>query len=129
MQKGEVPEDVLRFIERRIDSVPHLEALLLLWKNPAVAWTEGDISARVYVSRDQAQAILRDLARHGLINVTSEVPNLYSYNVAWDESQLMDKVATTYRRHLVRLAELIHEKAGSEAVRDFARAFKFKAED
>ncbi|MEO6078875.1 MAG: hypothetical protein ABIQ86_03745 [Steroidobacteraceae bacterium] len=129
MLEGEFPDDVLRFIERRIDSVPHLESLLLLWENPAVAWTESDISARVYVSRDQAQSILRDLARHGLINVTSDVSNRYSYNVAWDELHLMDKVAKTYRKHLVRLAELIHVKAGSEAVRDFARAFKFKTED
>jgi hypothetical protein len=64
MNRSGIPDEVLRFIERRIDSVPHLEALLLLWENPARTWTVGDISARVYVSLDQAQTLLRDLARN-----------------------------------------------------------------
>jgi hypothetical protein len=129
MHRGEVPEDVLRFIERRIDSVPHLEALLLLWENPAVSWAEGDIAARVYVSRERAQTVLRDLVRHGLIAFSGESPERYTYNSAWDDNQLMKKVAVTYRRHLVDLAGLIHTKAASGAVQDFARAFRLKSED
>jgi hypothetical protein len=128
MPPGEFPEEVLRFIERRIDSVPHLESLLLLWENPSVAWSDADIAARVYVSREQGQAVLRDLARHGLIAAVGEAPERYAYNSAWDESQLMSKVATAYRGHLVFLAGLIHQKSGSKAVRDFARAFQFKSE-
>jgi hypothetical protein len=38
----------------------------------------------------------------------------------------MGKVAASYRRYLVDLAGLIHMKAASQAVRDFARAFHFK---
>ncbi|MEO8307837.1 MAG: hypothetical protein ABI616_07330 [Pseudomonadota bacterium] len=129
MPKGDIPEEVLRFIERRIDSVPHLESLLLLWEKPTASWAEGDIAARVYISREQAQGVLRDLARHGLISVTSQVPDRYSYNTAWDESNLMDKVAASYRTHVVNLAVMIHSRPSSEAVRDFARAFQFKAED
>lgn len=129
MPRAELPEDVLRFIERRIDSVPHLEALLLLWENPAVSWTDGDIAARVYVSRERAQHVLQDLARHGLIAASDLSPDRYEYNIAWDENQLMTKVASTYRRHLVDLARLIHTKTASEAVREFARAFQLKSED
>lgn len=129
MKSGELPEDVLRFIERRIDSVPHLESLLLLWENPAARWSDIEIAARVYVSREQAQGILQDLARHGLIAASGGVPESYSYNTAWDEQKLMNRVADSYRRHLVDLAGLIHAKAGSQAVRDFARAFQFKNED
>jgi predicted ArsR family transcriptional regulator len=127
MQRVEFPEEVLRFIERRIDSVPHLETLLLLWEKPATEWSESDIAARVYISSEKARSVLQDLARHGLI--TAGPSERYSYNTTWDESRLMDKVAASYRSHLVRLAGLIHAKAGSQAVRDFARAFHFKTED
>jgi len=129
MQRNKLPEDVLRFIERRIDTVPHLEALLLLWEDSTVAWTESEIAARVYVSRERAQAVLQDLARHDLISVSPQSADRYVYNTAWDEANLMQKVATTYRRHLVDLARIIHTKSASEAVREFARAFQLKSED
>jgi hypothetical protein len=41
----------------------------------------------------------------------------------------MQQVAACYRRQLVHVASLIHAKAASEAVRDFARAFQLKRED
>lgn len=131
MQRREIPEEVLRFIERRIDSVPHLEALLLLRENPAKSWSDGEVAARVYVSRERAQVILADLLRHGLIAVAAPpaTATLYAYNGTWDEEHLMDKVAAAYGKQLVHVASLIHEKAASEAVRDFARAFRLKDKD
>jgi predicted transcriptional regulator len=129
LQPGEYPEEVLRFIERRIASVPHLEALLLLWENPGVSWADTDVATRVYIGREHAQIVLQELAQSGLIAATGDSPGRYSYNPEWDEEQLMEKVATTYRRHLVHVASLIHAKAGSKAVRDFARAFQMKREE
>jgi predicted ArsR family transcriptional regulator len=127
MSRNDIPEEVLRFIERRIDSVPHMEALLLLWEAPARQWSDAEIAARVYVSSEQARKVLTDLARSGLIDQSA--PAGFVYNCAWDESNLMKKVAAAYRRHLVHVSGLIHAKSASEAVRDFARAFQFKPED
>ena len=129
MRRSEIPEEVLRFIERRIDSVPHLEALLILWEAPSESWTDVGIGARVYISADRARSVLADLARNGLIIAASSVPERYTYNTSWDESQLMSKVATAYRQHLVHLSKLIHAKAASAAVLDFARAFELKDKD
>lgn len=126
MPRTEIPQDVLEFIARRIDSVPHLEALLLMWEQPQKVWTEDEISRRVYVNHEQAESILRDTARHGFIAASTDTPKGYYYNPAWDRAQLMPKVASTYRQHLVHMAELIHSKAASAAVEEFARAFKFK---
>jgi len=129
MRRGEIPEEVLRFIERRIDSVPHLETLLLLWENSARSWGDAEIAARVYISVDQARGVLADLARNGLIAPDTAAPERYTYNAAWDEGKLIEKIAATYRQHLVHLSEVIHAKAASPAVRDFARAFQFKTEE
>jgi hypothetical protein len=127
MPRNDIPQEVLHFIERRIDSVPHIEALLLLWGAPTRQWTDSEIAARVYVSSDQARTILAGLARSGLIMQCA--PEGFTYNPAWDETRLMDKVATAYRGHLVLLSSLIHAKSASLAVQDFARAFQFKLEN
>lgn len=129
MQRADISDDVLDFIARRIDSVPHLEALLLFWEDSAATWTEEEVSKRVYVSPEHSRVILQDLARHGLISASTEHANRYRYEPGWDEAQVMPKVAATYRRHLVRVAGLIHTKASSGAVQEFARAFKFKQKD
>lgn len=129
MQRVEISEEVLDFIARRIESVPHLEALLLFWEQPDAVWTHADIAARVYVSRDKAREILQDLRRHSFIAESPEVRDGWCYQRAWDETGLMAKVAESYRRHLVRVAEMIHAKAESSSVHEFARAFKFKQKD
>jgi len=123
----ELPEDIVRFILDRIDSVPHMEALLLLWETPEKTWTEVEIARRVYVSVDVARAILQDLAGRKLAAVRAESGAGYRYDSAWDPTGAeMAAVARTYRQQLVRVASLIHSK-GSPALRDFARAFQFKS--
>lgn len=130
MEEEQLPPDVLRFIVDRIDSVPHLEALLLLWESAGKGWTEQEIAARVYVGGDTARGVLEALEQRGLIRAEALADEAgeprYVYDPAWDESgQLMPKVATTYRRQLVRVAKAIHAKA-SPSVQEFARAFQLK---
>lgn len=122
----DISETVLRFISERIDTVPQLEALLLLWQEPGKSWTAEEIARRVYVSPETARQILRSLQARQL--ATDEDGPCYRYSAAWDGSgTLMAEVASTYRRHLVRIATFIHSGA-SASVRDFARAFDFKKE-
>jgi hypothetical protein len=125
MDRPELPTDVLVFIEGQIDTVPHLEALLLLWESAPEPWGADEIAARIYVSPDSAAQILRDLARRNLASAVTEGAR-FAYDSAWDaRGELMAKVAAAYRRNLIFVAELIHSKA-SAAVREFARAFEIK---
>ncbi len=125
----ELHPDVVRFVEERIESVPHLEALLLLCESAAASWTVDQVAARLYVSVDRAQAILddlrkQDLARSERIDATLR----YRYDTAWDPGgEQMKRIGEAYRRQLARVATLIHARA-STAVRDFARAFVIKKE-
>lgn len=128
-QANDIPDDILQFIARRIDSVPHLESLLLLWENPAKLWTVEDVAGRIYVSRDRTKSILQELARHGLIMEVAQPGHEFKYDPSWDEAQLMSKVSAVYRRHLVYVASLIHTKSSSESVKEFARAFQFTKKD
>lgn len=127
MSLTQVPQRVLQFLAERIDSVPQLEALLLMWQEQERSWTPEEIGARVYVSGDTSRLILQGLERHQLI-VAEGKPPAYRYSGAWDTTgDLMAEVATQYRRHLVQVATLIHSGASS-SVREFARAFDLKKE-
>ena len=125
MNAPDIPERVLQFIADKIDTVPELETLLLLWQDTNKHWDADEISARVYVPRETASLILRSLHQRGLAAQDS-LSATYRYSANWDTSgTLMEEVATVYRRHLIQVSTFIHSGA-SRSVRDFARAFDLK---
>ena len=127
MERPELPADVQRFIADQIDTVPHLEALLLLWEGAPASWSTEQLAARIYVSPDDGERILADLRRRKLVRTSDEEPARYAYDPAWDTGDLMAHVAAAYRQDLIRVARFIHAKASS-SVREFARAFEIKKE-
>ena len=120
-------EDVNRFIINEIETVPHLEALLLLWNTRPQRWSTEKLSERLFVSPDAARGIMDDLSRRRLVNSSEEAEEYYYESGSEDRDDLIEAVDRTYRRELVRISNLIHAKAPS-AVREFARAFKFTKE-
>lgn len=126
MNSPDIPARVLQFVAERIDTVPHLEALLLMWESPERLWTEDELATRIYVSRQVAALILQSLQRQQLVTVEVAPPTQYRYNAQWDPTgEIIPEVAASYRRHLVPIATFIHSRA-STAVREFARAFDLK---
>jgi hypothetical protein len=125
----ELHPDVVRFIEERIDTVPHLEALLLVWESRSQRWRPEQMAARLYVAPDKAASILADLVRRQLARGGEDESGPYiEYDAAWDtDGARMAQVAASYRQQLLQVATLIHAKA-STAVHDFARAFRIKKE-
>jgi hypothetical protein len=120
------PEDVaLRFIFENIETVPQLEALLLIWQNSTRTWTAEELAARIYVGSTDAKNILDELRRRGLATHDPDT-EAFQYASDWDPTNaLMRRVAETYARNLVGIARMIHSK-GSASVREFARAFQIK---
>ena len=129
MTAGAIDPAVERFLLDSIDTVPHLEALLLLFKSPTTAWTDVELAARIYVNEKQASGILEDLTRRSLIARIEQHPARYQYMPrSAEQSALLDQVAQSYRTQLVQLTRFIHSNA-SGSVRDFARAFRLKDKD
>jgi DNA-binding MarR family transcriptional regulator len=120
--------DAYDFILQYIDSVPHLEALMLLWNSRPVGWTSEDLATRLYIPSEKVGDLLRDLVRRRWITESHSSPARYSYFPGSEEQdEMMRQVDAAYRRDLVRISTMIHSKAPS-AVREFARAFRFKKE-
>lgn len=124
--KPQGESEVYEFIREHIESVPHLEAVLLLWNSRPQPWSAENLTKRLYIAKQHVHLILDDLIREGFVALVPGTPESYVYNsVSFDQDQLMAAVDATYRREVVRIANLIHSRPPS-AVRDFARAFRFK---
>ena len=119
--------DVYEYILEKIESVPHLEAIILLWNSRPVGWSPDELASRLYVPSERAVEIVRDLMRQQLAQQTAPgPPPRFSYLPRNDEqNEWMFRVDTAYRREIVRISTMLHSKA-SLSVREFARAFRFK---
>ena len=118
--------DVYGYILEKIDAVPHLEAVILLWNSRPVGWTAEELASRLYLPADNVVQILKDLVRQQLVQQTSSPPPKYSYLPRdAEQDEWMYKVDVAYRRELVRVSTMLHSKT-SASVREFARAFRIK---
>jgi hypothetical protein len=122
---GRRPVD--EFILREIGTVPHLEALLLIWRFRPRPWSLEEMAKALYLDRKATNGILDDLARRSLIVSMSGDRRTWEYKADADRDRLLALVDEAYSHELIRISRMIHTKAPA-AVREFARAFKFRKE-
>ncbi|HZB88143.1 MAG TPA: hypothetical protein VE291_05760 [Terracidiphilus sp.] len=115
-----------RFVLEQIDSVPHLEALLLLFNSRPKTWSTEEMAKSLYVRNEVASKILDSLLHRKLVAASHEKSDLFFYS-SDDEARnaMLQDVDAIYRKEVVRISSMIHSKA-SAGVRDFARAFRLK---
>jgi hypothetical protein len=100
------------FILNKMDTVPHLEVLMLLWNSRPVGWTYAELGTRIYIAPEKLGELLRDLVRMQLIAESSAEPPRFSYVPRTSEQdELMRMVDTAHRQDLVRISTMIHAKA------------------
>jgi hypothetical protein len=121
MADGLVPNDVLEFIRRHIDSVAQLEALLLLRANANEEWDAAKAAKRLYTTEQDIADVLARLCADGFLVCKD---NVYRYECAPEQRQKVDRLASVYSRHLIPVTNVIH--ARPRRIREFADAFKFR---
>jgi hypothetical protein len=115
-----------RFILAEIDSVPHLEALLLLFNSRPKIWSIDEMGQALYVRNEVASKILESLVQRSLIAASPNILERFFYSQDEENrNQLLQDVDAVYRKEVVRISSMIHSKA-SAGLRDFARAFRIK---
>jgi hypothetical protein len=119
-----IPDDIRDLIQRHVDSVAQLEALLFLRARPSERLAVATIASRLYAPEVELARSLAQLAKDGfLVRENDE----YSYECS-DENRLrVDRLAEAYSRHLIPITNLIHAKPRN--IRRFSDAFKFRTGD
>jgi hypothetical protein len=122
MAEDLIPEDVRDFVIKHIDSIAHLEALLLLRGNPDEYWTAGSAAKRLYISEEDTANVLARLSSDGFLAANEQG---FSYGCKDTElEQMVARLEKLYARHLIPVTNLIHAKPSR--IREFADAFKLR---
>ena len=122
MSDDPIPADLRDFILRCIDSVAHLEALLLLRASPETSWEVAAVAARLYSSTEQAGEVLAQLCDEHLL-VCEDGTFRYAGQPP-EHRAMIDRLAESYAKQLIPITNLIHSKP--RRIRQFADAFKFR---
>jgi hypothetical protein len=123
MSDGVVPDAVRKLLTERIDSIPELEAILLLRQHRNQSWSVEEAGQRLYLSPAVASHVLTVLTERGFLTRT-----LQRYQYAPESTELeagVTLLAETYSKHLIAVTNIVHAKP-SAGVRLFAQAFRFR---
>jgi len=124
-----IPADISRFLLTSIDSVPHLETLLLLRRTAPERWGARAIAARIYVPERAAADILHRLCEAGLLACADADEPCYWFSPSLpDLAAIVGRTEGEYSRNLFGVTALIHSRSERSAL-DFADAFKFRKKE
>lgn len=119
-----IPDAVSRFVLTSIPSVPHLETLLLLWRDGG-DWTADQLASRLFVGRALALSLLEELCHADLLECEREPLAFRCRREPEALLALIGELDQTYSRQLKAVTALIHSNIDRKAAR-FAQAFSWK---
>jgi hypothetical protein len=123
MTSDSVPDDIRELVVKSIDSVAQLEALLFLRGHSEVGFDVGSLARELFAPEPAMDIALARLQRDGFIK---QEQGLFRFDAGPALSEKVDRLAASYRRHLVPITNLIHSKPS--AARSFSEAFRFRKE-
>ena len=119
-----ISNDIRDLIQRHIDSVVQLEALLFLRTCPSDTLPAAAIAGRLYAPEAEIGSALARLSADGFLARESDG---YRYQCSDELRARVDRLADAYSRHLIAVTNLIHARPRN--VRQFSDAFKFRTGD
>lgn len=126
MTESPIPDDVRRFVQHCIPSVPFLEAVLLMRETPQQAWDSAQLAGRLYLGITAAAKLLLRLQRADIVAADGAS---YRYQPGTPElGQILDRLAQVYASQLVEVSTLIHSKPHRKA-QLFADAFIWRKDE
>ena len=121
MTESQISEELRQFVLIHCISVPHLEALLLMRRNPQQLWTATSMAQSLYIQEPNAAGVLRDLAASQIVAAVDASSYRYAPTLA-ATAALVDELAAVYPGALLAVTNLIHGRSAQL----FADAFKFR---
>jgi len=118
-------DSVRRFVLTSIPTVPHMETLLLLWREPGNDWSADGIARRLFIAPSQARELADELCQADLFGCGGEPKHYWCRRDPPSLVQLLGELDVAYARHLRAITSLIHSNLDRKAAR-FAQAFSWE---
>jgi hypothetical protein len=112
---------VRRFVLINVPTVPHMEALLLLWRERGIEWSADEIARRLFVAPARAAILANELCDAGLLDCHGEPKRYRCRHEPASLCSLLAEVDAAYSRHLRQVTELIHSDLDRKSVVSLAR--------
>lgn len=126
MTTEDLPDEVRSLIARHLESMDHVDALLVLHKAPDRGWTAAEVAAELRVEPkgigkalehlDAAGLVARDPSRASAFRYAPDTPAL---------ARACELLLDMYNRRPVTLIRALYNRPPS-AVRSFADAFRLR---
>lgn len=124
MATSRLPLDIKSFLIESVDSVAHLEVLLMLYSNPNKDWSAELVSRESRSNMTAATQQLESLARNGLLKISDS--KTYKFQPTNpDMHELVKRLFDIYHDAPVAVVTCIYEKP-TDKLKGFADAFKIK---
>lgn len=107
MTSKNLPDELREFVMAHVDSITHLEALLLLLRGAGVALAVSVVADRLYVDEQTARDVL---ARLNAMGVAIHVDGAYRYGADAGLDRLIRMLARQYAENLISITSLVHAK-------------------
>jgi hypothetical protein len=127
MPNEAIPEHIQRFILLSVDSVSHLEAMLLLRYDPSKDWDAKMMAQSLFISEKKAGDLLSDLCAAGFVKQHADT-TVYRYHpISKELTDTINQLSQIYSKNLIEVTNLIHSKTNRQA-QEFGDAFKWNKE-
>lgn len=129
MNNTKIPDTIVRFLLTSIDSIPHLEALLLVRQHFDFEWDADLLAHSLYIQPKVAEELLTKLRDSGFLTIlenTTQIRYKYTYP-SLQTRQTIEEISDYYSKNLILITNLIHNK--SAKAQQFADAFRLRTED
>ena len=123
MAKQQISEGVKRFIREQIQTVPKLEVLLLLHREPSRSFSLAEVANELGFEYDMAREQLTALERIGLIETNFEKSKFRYHPANKTLSSIVNRLAVAYPKQRVPILSAILAEEPNK-VRRFIEAFK-----
>ena len=124
MVGNELPENILHFLDTRLDSVEQLQVLFLLHAEPERIWSTAEITAELRSSDTSITKRLDDLYASKVLVRMPELQGRHRFSPASPEIlQIVHLLAELYRTKPSRVSEAIFS-GPNKSLQAFANAFR-----
>lgn len=127
MDREGISLEVVRFIERTINSVEQLEVLLFLMSNPGRQWTAQEISEKTRLPAASIASKLDQLVKAELVAKEGDAVR-YAPSSSALEARVAQALDKAYQERRDTVIQLIYSRP-LDHIRIFADAFRIKKEE
>jgi hypothetical protein len=120
-------EELDKYFAAEIQSLEHLEILLLLSGNPHKWWTAKGVYDVIKSSLPSVEGRLRDMTERGILKKEVDSETRYQFSPA-DEGiwRLVSELREAYKERPVKVVQAIYSAKAPDGVQEFARAFRLR---